>query len=575
MCIRDRSMLCTGRVTPPLEDAVLPRTVSESEWVNDESADACSSCTRVFSFTCRRHHCRLCGGLFCSSCTSTFIFASIRDSPGKSGPVRTCKTCRSRERDVGWGEIESDDVKRVKSNASSAISLPPGAHDGLDMGGFSFGALGFSVETPTGCGVAESAQDGTGRASDLNVLRAELREDKMAQAAQASRLGRERYLSRLGIQQSGEDAACVSGFKMGLHLLQEEAPLGQGNYGTVVKVRSKHTQEVYALKVMERDLVEQSNAFRSLLAERTVLQHNRHPLIVSLEFSFSTDRRYYLGLEYCPAGDIAAQLDVEVDNCFSEPRASTYAAQLLCALRHLHSRSVLFRDLKPDNVLVNQLGQASLADFGLCKQLSTPDGRSSTFCGSPAYLSPEMLAGVGYSYGVDWWGLGVVLHEMLLGMPPFYSRDCSVMWHDIKNSLFLFPEDCALSWEARDVIAALLVKAPAQRLGANGAAEIQQHSFFGWCERWDPLPGPVPTGGALEVGADQQAASASGEDIAMLNRTSSSVGDRASRLKSQSRSSEDEVQTMDDDFYFVADHVKRAEIDAGAAWMNTPMPQSF
>eukprot|EP00658_Telonema_sp_P-2_P027222 TRINITY_DN2105_c0_g1_i4.p1 TRINITY_DN2105_c0_g1~~TRINITY_DN2105_c0_g1_i4.p1 ORF type:complete len:594 (+),score=75.62 TRINITY_DN2105_c0_g1_i4:119-1900(+) len=553
-------LLCTG--SDPLEcqpQGKVPCTVSKAEWATDDSSDCCTGCHARFSFLLRRHHCRLCGGLFCNTCSSKSMYASIRGSPGKRDQVRACNRCQ--QRGCSTPLVQDTPAMDAAGQNSTAIATPPmaTAHS-LDLGEFSLGALGFTAASSelTNQRLTEP------RTSDLMQLRANLREAKMLNSSSSSvGSGREpSWLPEAGhdcsLPSEGSGQHCNLPFKMGLDKLKEICALGAGNYGTVIKVQSKKTGDYYALKVLERD-ANQTAALQSMVSEKTLLEAVSHPHIVKLEFSFSTDRRYYLGLEYCPGGDLASQLDLEADNCFDELRSSIYTAQIACALLHLHSQQCIFRDLKPDNVLINREGHATLTDFGLCKVMvaMTDGGRAKTFCGSPGYMAPEMLAKHGYSFQVDWWGLGVLLHEMLFGMPPFYHRDVSIMWHQIKHARLDLQssKEKTLSHQASSALHQLLDKDPASRLGANGGMEVQGHRFFSWCKSWDPTPSPVhltkPNAVIIPPGL---------ESVVAMD-LSSSAGARANRLNMRSRSFEDETSMQDDRFYFVREQVFAAETE--------------
>ena len=161
-----------------------------------------------------------------------------------------------------------------------------------------------------------------------------------------------------------------------------------------------------------------------------------------------------------------------------------FAAELVSALSHLHAINIIYRDLKPENVLLDGDGHVHITDFGLSKDDVMDPRGATTFCGTPEYLAPEMLINrksrEGYGKAVDWWSLGTLIYEMLTGWPPFYDKNLRKMCEQILRSDLLFPATCTASPEARDLIRALLQRDPAHRLGstANGAADIKAHPFF-------------------------------------------------------------------------------------------------
>jgi serum/glucocorticoid-regulated kinase 2 len=161
---------------------------------------------------------------------------------------------------------------------------------------------------------------------------------------------------------------------------------------------------------------------------------------------------------------------------FDEERARFYSAELLCALEHLHALDVVYRDLKPENILLDFTGHIALCDFGLCKLGMRGTDKTNTFCGTPEYLAPEILAAKGHGKTIDWWTLGVLLYEMIAGLPPFYDEVADIMYDRILNAPLVFGED--FGEEAKSILVGLLDRDPAKRLGANGSEEIKQHPFF-------------------------------------------------------------------------------------------------
>lgn len=156
-----------------------------------------------------------------------------------------------------------------------------------------------------------------------------------------------------------------------------------------------------------------------VITERNVLSYIRHPFIVGLNYAFQTQTKLCLILDYCPGKDLGKHLRIE--GRFNEERARIYAAEVVCALEALHKRNIIFRDLKPENIVIDQDGHAMLTDFGLSKEGISSSTMARSFCGSVAYLAPEMLSRKGHGKTVDWYLLGILLFEMLTGTPPYYS----------------------------------------------------------------------------------------------------------------------------------------------------------
>ncbi|ORY73876.1 putative Serine/threonine-protein kinase gad8 [Leucosporidium creatinivorum] len=250
--------------------------------------------------------------------------------------------------------------------------------------------------------------------------------------------------------------------------------VGKGSFGKVMQVRKKDTNRIYALKTIRKAHIVSRSEVVHTLAERTVLAQVTSPFIVPLKFSFQSTEKLYLVLAYVNGGELFHHLQNE--GRFEEERARFYAAELLSALDHLHQFNVVYRDLKPENILLDMTGHLMLCDFGLCKLNMAENERTNTFAGTPEYLAPELVEGQGYTRTVDWWTLGVLLYEMLSGLPPFYEEDHQKMYNRIVHEQLSFPPFIVGS--ARDICTGLLQKNPAHRLGANGANEIRRHLFF-------------------------------------------------------------------------------------------------
>ncbi|XP_057270313.1 serine/threonine-protein kinase Sgk2 isoform X3 [Pezoporus wallicus] len=173
------------------------------------------------------------------------------------------------------------------------------------------------------------------------------------------------------------------------------------------------------------------------------------------------------------------------ERCFREPRARFYAAEVASAIGYLHSLNIIYRDLKPENILLDCQGHIVLTDFGLCKEGMEQEETTSTFCGTPEYLAPEVLKKQPYDRTVDWWCLGAVLYEMLFGLPPFYSRDVSQMYDNILHKPLQIQGSKTVA--ACDILQGLLHKDQKRRLGAKSDfLEIKNHVFFSPIN-WDDL----------------------------------------------------------------------------------------
>lgn len=252
--------------------------------------------------------------------------------------------------------------------------------------------------------------------------------------------------------------------------------VGKGSFGKVMQVKKKDTQRIYALKTIRKAHIISRSEVAHTLAERSVLAQINNPFIVPLKFTFQSPDKLYFVLAFVNGGELFHHLQKE--QRFDINRSRFYTAELLCALECLHGFNVIYRDLKPENILLDYSGHIALCDFGLCKLDMKDEDRTNTFCGTPEYLAPELLLGQGYTKTVDWWTLGVLLYEMLTGLPPFYDENTNEMYRKILSEPLHFPSSDIVPPSAKDLLTKLLNRKPEQRLGANGASEIKAHPFF-------------------------------------------------------------------------------------------------
>ncbi|KAJ9161744.1 Non-specific serine/threonine protein kinase [Coniochaeta hoffmannii] len=252
--------------------------------------------------------------------------------------------------------------------------------------------------------------------------------------------------------------------------------VGKGSFGKVMQVRKKDTNRIYALKTIRKAHIISRSEVAHTLAERSVLAQINNPFIVPLKFTFQSPEKLYFVLAFVNGGELFHHLQKE--QRFDVNRSRFYTAELLCALECLHGFNVIYRDLKPENILLDYQGHIALCDFGLCKLDMKDEDRTNTFCGTPEYLAPELLLGQGYNKTVDWWTLGVLLYEMLTGLPPFYDENTNEMYRKILGEPLHFPGPEVVPPAAKDLLTKLLNRDPQQRLGANGSAEIKAHPFF-------------------------------------------------------------------------------------------------
>jgi len=270
--------------------------------------------------------------------------------------------------------------------------------------------------------------------------------------------------------------------------------IGKGSFGKVILVKKKNAEKYYAMKVLIKDNIMRKNQVEHTKTERRVLEQIDHPFIVKLHYAFQTTDRLYFILDFCAGGELFFHLSKL--RRLNEKLARLYSAEIVLALGHLHSRGIIYRDLKPENILLSSDGHIKLADFGLAKQLNNGIQQATSLCGTPEYLPPEILDHKGYGYAVDWWNLGMVLYEMLTGLPPWYTTDQTKLFERIRKAKLTFPS--WVSSQAGDIIRKFLHRVPDQRLGGvRDVDEVKEHIFFSSID-WEMLyrkeiePGYMP-----------------------------------------------------------------------------------
>ncbi|XP_017315866.1 serine/threonine-protein kinase N2 isoform X1 [Ictalurus punctatus] len=262
--------------------------------------------------------------------------------------------------------------------------------------------------------------------------------------------------------------------------------LGRGHFGKVLLAEYKSTGKLYAIKALKKGDVVTRDEVDSLMCEKRIFETinaSRHPFLVNLHGCFQTSDHVCFVMEYSPGGDLMTHIHA---NIFTERQARFYAACVLLGLEFLHQNKIVYRDLKLDNLLMDADGFVRIADFGLCKEGMGHGDRTSTFCGTPEFLAPEVLTDSTYTRAVDWWGLGVLLYEMLVGESPFPGDDEEEVFDSIVNDEVRYPR--FLSPESVSLIQKLLQKNPEKRLGAGeqDANEVKRHRFFQGVD-WEAL----------------------------------------------------------------------------------------
>lgn len=250
--------------------------------------------------------------------------------------------------------------------------------------------------------------------------------------------------------------------------------LGRGSFGKVMQVRKKTDGKVYAMKILKKRAIIARNQVEHTKAERKILQSLQHPFLMTLRYAFQSKEKLYFVLDYFQGGELFFHL--KNNRRFPEDVARIYVAEIGLALGHLHSLQVIYRDLKPENILLDDNGHVCLTDFGLSKDVD-PSDKAHTFCGTPEYLAPEIVTGAGHDKAVDWWSLGILLYELTVGIPPFYSQNVNEMYNKIQHGVLRFPP--FLSENCKNLIVQLLNRDPKKRLGSkDDVNDIKAHPFF-------------------------------------------------------------------------------------------------
>uniref|UniRef100_A0A4W4HQ82 protein kinase C n=1 Tax=Electrophorus electricus TaxID=8005 RepID=A0A4W4HQ82_ELEEL len=261
------------------------------------------------------------------------------------------------------------------------------------------------------------------------------------------------------------------------------AVLGRGHFGKVLLAEYKASGCMYAIKALKKGDIVARDEVESLMCEKRIFEivnRSHHPFLVNLFACFQTPEHVCFVMEYTAGGDLMMHIHADV---FTEPRAMFYAACVVLGLQFLHEHKILFPvkfklDLKLDNLLLDTDGYVKIADFGLCKEGMGFGDKTSTFCGTPEFLAPEVLTDTSYTRAVDWWGLGVLIYEMLVGESPFPGDDEEEVFDSIVNDEVRYPR--FLSSEAIAIMRRLLRRNPERRLGSGekDAEEVKKQPFF-------------------------------------------------------------------------------------------------
>jgi len=251
--------------------------------------------------------------------------------------------------------------------------------------------------------------------------------------------------------------------------------VGLGSYGRVRLCKNKKTGNIFVMKILKKNDIIKQKQVDHVYSEFNILTMLKHPFIVQLfGYNFEDPKYIYFIMEYIQGGELFTLLRTK--GTFPVPQTKFYIAHIITIFEYLHSKNIVYRDLKPENILINKNGYLKLTDFGFAKQLENE--KTYTLCGTPEYLAPEIILNKGHGKAVDWWTLGILLYEMLVGIDPFSDDDPMKTYQKILKGKINFPK--TINKDAKSLIKHLLTQDTSKRYGClkNGVKDILNHRFF-------------------------------------------------------------------------------------------------
>lgn len=257
--------------------------------------------------------------------------------------------------------------------------------------------------------------------------------------------------------------------------------LGTGTFGRVRMIKHVRTGEYYALKISKKAAIIRLKQVEHVRNEISLLAKIDHPAVVNMMGHFQDESKLYLVMEYVEGGELFSHL--RAAQRFPDHQGKLYTGEIVLAFIHLHSMNIIYRDLKPENLLLTRGGRIKITDFGFAKVV---EDRTWTLCGTPEYLAPEIIQSHGHGKSVDWWALGVLIHEMLAGYPPFYDENPIQIYQKILGGRVEPP--ASVSPKAKELIKKLLVIDRTRRLGCirGGGEAVKEHKWFEGMD-WEAL----------------------------------------------------------------------------------------
>ncbi|KAK0673833.1 putative camp-dependent protein kinase [Cercophora samala] len=276
------------------------------------------------------------------------------------------------------------------------------------------------------------------------------------------------------VQQSSAEQPRVTKGKYSLNDFEFRRTLGTGSFGRVHLVQSRHNQRYYAVKVLKKQQVVKMKQVEHTNDERKMLSEVKHPFLITLWGTFQDSKNLYMVMDFVEGGELFSLL--RKSGRFPNPVAKFYAAEVTLALEYLHARNIIYRDLKPENLLLDRHGHIKITDFGFAKRV--PD-KTWTLCGTPDYLAPEVVSNKGYNKSVDWWSLGILIYEMLCGYTPFWDSGSPMkIYENILKGRIKYP--AYLNPDAQDLLERLITPDLSKRLGNlyQGSQDVKNHIWF-------------------------------------------------------------------------------------------------
>ena len=302
-------------------------------------------------------------------------------------------------------------------------------------------------------------------------------------------LGTSSTAANMNLDPPRDDVPDASSWK--LSDLEVKETIGTGTFGRVRLVKHKGTGKHFALKILKKQEILRMKQVDHILSESSILSEVHHPFVVNMLKGFQDDDRLYLLFEFVVGGELFSHL--RKAGKFPNDVAKFYSSEVMLIFEYLHNKDIIYRDLKPENLLLDANGHIKLTDFGFAKRV--PE-RTFTLCGTPEYLAPEIIQSKGHGKAVDWWALGILSYEMLVGYPPFFDESPFKVYEKILEGKLQFPK--WIDPRAKDLVKGLLTLDHTKRLGTlkRGVQDIKKHKYYAGID-WDVLlmkkiPSPIP-----------------------------------------------------------------------------------